>query len=43
MEGPELRIGGWVQQKKRGKKKKLFSILLNIKVIIKIGSPTLSS
>ena len=30
MEEPELRVGGWVQQKKRGKVRRLFSFLLII-------------
>ena len=39
MEEPELRIGGWVQQKKRGKIRRLFSFLLIIIVGILLGGP----
>ena len=39
MEAPELRIGGWVQQKKRGKIRRLFSFLLIIIVGLIVGGP----
>ena len=39
MEEPELRIGGWVQQKKRGKIRRLFSFLLILIVGILLGGP----
>ena len=39
MEEPELRIGGWVQQKKRGKIRRLFSFLLIIIVGLLVGGP----
>ncbi len=41
MEEPELRIGGWVQEKKRGKIRRLFSFLLVLTVGMLIGGPTL--
>ena len=41
MDEPELRIGGWVQQKKRGKIRRLFSFLLIITVSLLVGGPTL--
>ena len=41
MEEPELRIGGWVQQKKRGKIRRLFSFVLIIVVGLIIGGPSL--
>ena len=37
MEEPELRVGGWVQQKKRGKVRRLFSFLLIIVVGLLVG------
>ena len=43
MEEPELRIGGWVQQKKRGKIRRLFSFLLIITVGLIVGGPALVS
>ena len=43
MEEPELRIGGWVQQKKRGKVRRLFSFLLIITVGLIVGGPALVS
>ena len=39
MEEPELRVGGWVQQKKRGKVRRLFSFLLIIVVGLLVGGP----
>ena len=39
MEEPELRIGGWVQQKKRGRIRRLFSFLLIIIVGLLVGGP----
>jgi len=39
MEEPELRVGGWVQQRKRGKIRRLFSFLLILSVGILIGGP----
>ncbi len=39
MEEPELRIGGWVQEKKRGKIRRLFSFLLIIIIGLLIGGP----
>tara|TARA_Y100001970_G_scaffold285164_1_gene404140 strand:+ start:897 stop:1538 length:642 start_codon:yes stop_codon:yes gene_type:complete len=41
MDEPELRIGGWVQQKKRGKIRRLFSFLLIITVSLLLGGPML--
>ena len=41
MEEPELRIGGWVQQKKRGKIRRLFSFLLILIVGMLVGGPSL--
>ena len=41
MEEPELRIGGWVQQKKRGKIRRLFSFLLIVIVGLIVGGPAL--
>ena len=43
MEEPELRIGGWVQQKKRGKIRRLFSFLLIVTVGLIVGGPALVS
>jgi len=39
MEEPELRVGGWVQQKKRGKIRRLFSFLLIVIVGLLVGGP----
>jgi len=39
MEEPELRVGGWVQEKKRGKIRRLFSFLLIIIIGLLIGGP----
>ena len=41
MKEPELRIGGWVQEKKRGKIRRLFSLLLIITVGMLVGGPVL--
>ena len=41
MEEPELRIGGWVQEKKRGKIRRVFSFLLVLLVGLLIGGPAL--
>ena len=41
MEEPELRIGGWVQEKKRGKIRRLFSFLLIVIIGLLIGGPLL--
>ena len=41
MEEPELRIGGWVQEKKRGKIRRLFSFLLILLVGLLVGGPAL--
>ena len=41
MEEPELRIGGWVQQKKRGKIRRIFSFLLILSVGLLVGGPML--
>ena len=41
MKEPELRIGGWVQEKKRGKIRRLFSFLLIITVGMLVGGPVL--
>ena len=41
MDEPELRIGGWVQQKKRGKIRRLFSLLLIVIVGLIVGGPAL--
>ncbi|MDG1544732.1 MAG: hypothetical protein P8R32_00555 [Candidatus Poseidoniia archaeon] len=41
MEEPELRIGGWVQQKKRGKIRRLFSFLLVLTIGLLVGGPAL--
>jgi len=39
MEEPELRVGGWVQEKKRGKIRRLFSFLLIIIIGLLVGGP----
>ncbi|MBJ35065.1 MAG: hypothetical protein CMB62_00385 [Euryarchaeota archaeon] len=41
MEEPELRIGGWVQEKKRGKIRRVFSFLLIVIIGLLIGGPIL--
>ena len=41
MDEPELRVGGWVQQKKRGKIRRLFSFLLIVAVSLLVGGPML--
>ena len=41
MEEPELRIGGWVQEKKRGKIRRLFSFLLIVIISLLVGGPVL--
>ena len=41
MEEPELRIGGWVQEKKRGKIRRLFSFLLIVIICLLVGGPVL--
>ena len=41
MEEPELRVGGWVQQKKRGKIRRIFSFLLILSVGLLVGGPML--
>ena len=41
MDEPELRIGGWVQQKKRGKIRRFFSFLLLVTVSLLLGGPML--
>ncbi|HJM16039.1 MAG TPA: hypothetical protein QF851_01150 [Flavobacteriales bacterium] len=41
MEEPELRVGGWVQEKKRGKIRRLFSFLLIIIIGLLVGGPML--
>ena len=41
MEEPELRIGGWVQEKKRGKIRRIFSFLLIVIIGLLIGGPLL--
>ncbi|OIR20992.1 MAG: hypothetical protein BEU01_03165 [Marine Group III euryarchaeote CG-Epi4] len=41
MEEPELRIGGWIQEKKRGKIRRLFSLLLILTVGMLVGGPAL--
>ena len=41
MEEPELRIGGWVQEKKRGKIRRVFSFLLVLLVGLLVGGPAL--
>ena len=41
MEEPELRIGGWVQEKKRGKIRRLFSFLLMVIIGLLVGGPLL--
>ena len=41
MDEPELRVGGWVQQKKRGKIRRLFSFLLIVTISLLVGGPML--
>ena len=41
MEEPELRIGGWVQEKKRGKIRRIFSFLLIFIVSFLAAGPAL--
>mgnify|MGYP005684084507 FL=1 len=41
MEEPELRIGGWVQEKKRGKIRRIFSFLLLLLIGFLVGGPAL--
>ena len=41
MDEPELRIGGWIQQKKRGKLRRFFSFLLIVVVSLLLGGPML--
>ncbi|MEC7416404.1 MAG: hypothetical protein VX625_03160 [Candidatus Thermoplasmatota archaeon] len=41
MEEPKLRIGGWVQEKKRGKIRRVFSFLLVLLVGLLVGGPAL--
>ena len=41
MEEPDLRVGGWVQQKKRGKIRRIFSFLLILSVGLLVGGPML--